>query len=258
MSSQKHIQDELRSLGSGLPISNSHAFQVPDGYFDGLAASILAKIKSMEGTVQSELEELSPLLASISKRTPYSVPSSYFEENMVSGPLHQEAESSILAVIGKTIPYTAPRGYFEALPEQVLKTVRPKARVVPLFARTWMRVASAAAVIGALFFGGYQLLSSNNNAGTGTADVPKTTTEQVASSNGQPIRKEIKQVSTKELEEFIETVQVASVRPKAVSEKPKGSEKLKVEDLLKDVSTSEMESFLSAIPTFDDELILTN
>jgi|GEM_PF-859708 len=259
MSSQKHIQDELRSLGSDLPTSNNHPFSVPEGYFDGLAANILAKVKGNENSAQAELAELSPLLAGIPKQTPYSVPTSYFEENLVGGiTVLKEEESLVLKTIGKLLPYQVPTGYFDALPEQLLtKVAMPKAKVVPLFSRTWMRVATAAVIGGALFFGGYQLLSSNNSevAAPPTAKVPDTTNQQIAANNPLPIEKEIKQVSTKDLEEFIATVEVNAPKAKNKSAKDPGSKDVK--ELLKDVSVKEMESFLSSLPT-DDDLLITD
>jgi len=81
MSSRNAIQDELKSLGSSLPVTDNPFFSVPQGYFEELADSILAKVKASEIlTPQAELNELSPLLAGIPKVTPYSVPSFYFEE----------------------------------------------------------------------------------------------------------------------------------------------------------------------------------
>ena len=253
MTSQKHIQDELKSLESSLPFSNNQPFSVPEGYFDGLAATFLAKVKSSKASAEAELGELSPLLAGIPKITPYSVPFSYFEENIETVPnLNQETESPVLSYVGKELPYSVPQDYFENLAEQVLSKIsKPTAKVVPLFARTWMRVASAAVIAGALFIAGLQLFSTKNE-GLATAGKPDTTQTLVAQ-NGAATEKEIKQASTKELEEFIETVQVNG---KASAEQKIGSEK-EVEELLKDVSTNEMESFLSALPV-DDDLMITN
>lgn len=260
MSSQKHIQDELRSLGSDLPVGNNHPFSVPEGYFDGLAAAVLAKVKGTENTVQAELAELSPLLAGIPKQTPYSVPTSYFEENLVEASMvSNPEESEVLTAIGKLMPYQVPPGYFSSLPDELLeKVVKPRAKVVPLFSRTWMRVATAAVIGGALFFGGYQLL---NNSSSGistppTAQTPDTVNQQLASNNPSPIEKEMKQVSTKELEEFIETVQVDPAKTANKSTREQGTKE--VEDLLKDISVTEMESFLSSLPTADDDLLITD
>ena len=260
MSSQKHIQDELRSLGSDLPTSNNHPFSVPEGYFDGLSAAILAKVKGMDNAIQAELAELSPLLAGIPKQTPYSVPTSYFDESLVGASLVlSQDESEVLAEVGKSMPYEVPVGYFDSFPNQLLEKVSPpKAKVVPLFSRGWMKVATAAVIGGALLFGGYQLLSGSNEqiSTPGTARVQDTTTQQIASNNTLPIDKEIKQVSTKDLEDFIETVEINASRvPKKSTKDPDTKE---VEELLKDVSVKEMESFLSSLPTADDDLLITD
>ena len=258
MSSQKHIQDELRCLGSQLPLNTIQPFAVPEGYFDGLAVNILATIKGREDGVQAELAELSPLLASLPKQMPYALPSSFFEESSRAlDAITQPENSSVLQTIGKENPYQVPANYFVTLPELMLsKVAKPKARVVPMFARTWMRVASAAAVAGALFFGGYQLLKNDEaqtRATTTAVQEPSSKEDKLVASNLVPIEKEIKKVPTQELEEFIQTVQVST--PK-VREENTVSSNNEVEDLLKDVPTSEMESFLSALPTADDELLI--
>ncbi len=102
MNSQKNIQDELRSLESNLPFNNNTTYSVPEGYFEGLAASVLAKVKGSDASVQAELGELSPLLAGIPKVTPYSVPFFYFEENTQLIPdFSQEPQLSVLNAISK-------------------------------------------------------------------------------------------------------------------------------------------------------------
>jgi hypothetical protein len=259
MSSQKHIQDELRSLESSLPFNNTHPYRVPEGYFEGLAAILLAKVKSIEVSAVAELEEISPLLAGIPKVNPYSVPSSYFEQTAKRATqLLGETESPILESIGKTLPYRVPQGYFDTLPEDILrKAARPKAKVVPLFARPWMRMAVAAALIGALFFGGYQLLRTGGTEPpviTAQHDVPDT--NQSLASTEPAIVKEIKQASTKDLEEFINNVQVNPA--KVPNGENPASDRKEVEELLKDVTITEMESFLAAIPTADDDLLVTD
>lgn len=259
MSNQKNIQDELKGLESSLPVNNNQPFSVPEGYFEGLAAAILAKVKINEYPVQAELDEISPLLAGIPKRMPYSVPFSYFEENIVSiNGRSEETDSRVLTAVGKTMPYTVPLGYFEDLPEKVLgKVAAPKAKVVPLFARTWMRVATAAAIIGALFFGGYQLLLTKTDGAEPLANqrLVDTTQNQMAA-NSRPGAKEMKKVSTEELEDFIENVQADAVKPPV--KRSANSDNEELEELLKDVSTTEMEKFLSAIPTLDDEFLITD
>ncbi|RYF86835.1 MAG: hypothetical protein EON98_02470 [Chitinophagaceae bacterium] len=142
--------------------------------------------------------------------------------------------------------------------EILQKVTRPKAKVVPLFARTWMRVASAAVVTGALFFGGYQLLGHKQEDPAIAVQQPVTDSSQnqLVAHNAKPFEKAIKQASTKELEDFIDAVQVNP--GKAAKTATKDQDKTEVENLLKDVSVSEMESFLSALPTADDDLFVTD
>ncbi|MBV8255208.1 MAG: hypothetical protein JO154_21580 [Chitinophaga sp.] len=54
-------------------------YSVPENYFDQLPTTILSNIKNAGLSVQEELEELSPLLASIPRNTPFSLPENYFD-----------------------------------------------------------------------------------------------------------------------------------------------------------------------------------
>lgn len=257
MSNRNTIQDELRNLGSALPVTNSPSFSVPENYFDGLAAVVLAKVKSSEpADAASELNDLSPLLAGVSKTMPFSVPSSYFEKNLQTTPaLEEEIESTVFAAVGKTLPYGVPENYFDNLPEQVLAKVRkPEAKVVPMYRRTWMRVAAAVIVTGGLVFGGLQIFSNKQqqNSDSLAATTQKNTNVQVAD-NKAPVVQEIKKVSTKDLEEFVKSVPITAAAPK--KEPPSKTE---TKELLKDVSVNEMENFLAAVPQPDDELSATD
>ena len=255
MSSQEHIQDELNSLSLGLPFNNNQPFSVPEGYFEGFAASVLAKLKSSETFVSSELQELSPLLASIPKKMPYSVPSSYFTENEAGvASMYEEVNSPVLEVIGKEMLYSIPQGYFLDLADDILaKVVEPKAKVVPLFARKWMRIASAAVVGSAMALAGYQYFG--NEQKSDIASAPPTNPETIMA-NAPAIQQEIKKASTEELKAFIKNVQVAPV--KEISKETASSDNSKVKEMLKDVSDEDMENFLSAISPSDDELSATN
>lgn len=255
MSNQEHIQDELNSLSPGLPFNNNQPFSVPEGYFEGFAASVLAKLKSSEASVSTELQELSPLLASIPKKMPYSVPSSYFTENeegVVS--VYKETSSPVLEVIGKEMPYAVPQGYFLDLADDILaKVVEPKTKVIPLFARKWMKVAAAAVVGGALALAGYQYFGNEQKPDI-TSTTP--TNPETIVANVPAIQQEIKKASTDELKEFIKNVQVAPV--KEISKETASSNSSKVKEMLKDVSDEDMENFLSAISPSDEELSATN
>jgi hypothetical protein len=121
MSSQKHIPDELKSLESSLPFNNNQPFSVPEGYFESLPSAILAKVKSSQASEEAEPVEFSPMLAGIPKLMPYSVPFSYFEENLdAAAAIVREGDSAILSGIGKEMLYSVPPGYFEALPGRLV------------------------------------------------------------------------------------------------------------------------------------------
>jgi hypothetical protein len=253
MSSRNTIQNELKSLDSNLPVTDSPSFSVPEGYFEGLAEAVLAKVKNSEASsVQTELHELSPLLAGISKATPYSVPFSYFDENLESA-LHFgiEKESAVLEAIGKDLPYEVPAGYFDSLSTQILaKVSKPKARVIPLFARSWTRVAAAAVVAGALVFGGLRLFTTNGDqSGTQVAQHPADISAPYVAQAKPAIVQEIKKTSTKDLEAFIESVPTTA-SASLTKKEPVSKEETK--ELLKDVSVDEMENFLSAVPQTDE------
>lgn len=247
MTNQNNIQDELRNLNSGLPVQNSAGpYSVSQGYFDGLAASVLAKIKGQSSTVAEELETLSPFLASFPKATPYSLPENYFDQNLSElSFLLSEAESPVVAAIGKAMPFSVPEGYFEALPNQVLaKVAEPKGKVVSLFARKWMRVAIAAVVGGIVFVSGYQYLQRSGNE---LAVAPQ-------SLSASKVLQDIRKVSTEELENFIKAFSPAA-EPQKVSHSARTGD---VKALLQGVSKKEIESFLEQLPTADDDLTLMN
>lgn len=258
MKDQNNIQDELRSLNSGLPVNNSPTpFSVPEGYFNGLADAVLAKVKGQTLSAADELQELSPLLAGLSKRLPYTMPENYLAENLSVLPSWLKEEvSPVLAGLDKSLPYTVPQGYFKNFPEQMLaKLEQPKAKVVSLFARRWLRVAVAAVISGIALIGGYRFL--NNDSGeirTAYQQPADTTRNLVAKTDKTTVIQDIKSVSTKELDEFISAVRLNPAKMKKETTQPAG--KTEVADLLKDVSAKEMDAFLEQIPTADEDLLV--
>lgn len=65
-------------------IAPQNNFNVPEGYFENLPTNILAKIKAQKNnSVFTEMEELSPTIASIGNKNVYTVPQGYFEELVI-------------------------------------------------------------------------------------------------------------------------------------------------------------------------------
>jgi len=106
-------------------------YDVPPGYFDELPLFILNKVKSSQQSVSEELNELAPLLNTISKQPVYKVPDGYFES------------------LELTVP---------------LKLAKPSAKVFS-FGNTkrWMQYAVAASVAAVLMIGAYLFIGNGSN-----------------------------------------------------------------------------------------------
>jgi hypothetical protein len=77
-------------------------FDVPKGYFDDLAGNILNKIKEQQvQTVEEELNEIAPILNTISRKPVYAVPDGYFESLEVTVPLKVAKPAAKVFSFGK-------------------------------------------------------------------------------------------------------------------------------------------------------------
>jgi hypothetical protein len=234
-------------LNSSLPFHvKMPVFNVPEGYFDRFADEVLAKIKGKQAVSPSdELAALSPILAGISRKMPFSVPENYFSETTTSLPgLLQDEERlpEVLLAAGKVMPYDVPAGYFDGLPQRVLNQVaKPKAKVIS-FNRNWMRYAAAAVLIGVVAISSIVYFFSGSKAD------PATQSESW-------IAKKLKNVSNKELEEFIMTASFLNGTETAKNGK-QGSQD--VEKMLKDVSDTELDAFLSQVPSGNGDNLFMN
>jgi hypothetical protein len=142
---------ELKEISNGalLRMEKKNVFQAPDGYFDSLPNQILQRIlqqvPEFSIAAQQEIQELSPLLASLKKKPTLSTPAGYFDSlsNDMINRL-SEAEHPVLAPV-----HTMPRN------------------------RLWIKYAAAATVIG--FIGISAVFLINNK-------IIPVTSSQVASS----------------------------------------------------------------------------
>jgi hypothetical protein len=115
------ITEKIR-LEEMLAQAAAPVYEVPEGYFAALPGEVLARIQT-NLTVREELDEVTPLLNTIDKETPYQVPATYFAQ----------ADFARLA-----------------------RYPQPQARVVGLrLARKWMQYAAAALVTGVLVTGAF-------------------------------------------------------------------------------------------------------
>ncbi len=236
MNSRDNIQNELNDMHSHLPSNtDQNPFAVPEGYFEGLATSVLSKIKGQqEPSASEEITELSPLLAGISRSMPYAVPSGYFQTTTeeLSFLTGEDPTSAILSLVERVTPYEVPTGYFNDLPGQVLNKVAPKAKVVPMVRRRWMRLAAAAMITGIIGLSGYFYFTQKSRF-----DADK------------PIASQLKNVSIRELDDFIKTADVASSSTEIAQRK--ATDETEVQKMLISVSDRELDAFLSQVPTDD-------
>jgi hypothetical protein len=225
----------LNELNSGLNPNPNNPYSIPEGYFEDLASAVLAKIKGETPfSVMDELVQLSPFLAGISKKMPYSVPEDFFQSNIegLKAFTSENEESLVLSFIDKEMPYEVPTGYFANISEQVLEKVSGEgAKVVPMMRRKWMRLAVAATVTGIMAISG--IFYFGNRGSNGTSSDPVTA---------------VKKASTQELNDFINTTAITDDKSQVtVNNNPKP------EKIFADVSDKELNDFLDQMPT-DDEI----
>jgi len=243
MTNRNTILNELHGLGSTLGnISLQNIYQIPDGYFEGLANQILNRIKALEASnAKEELEILSPMLSDISKEMSLAVPAGYFESlsDKMMQAIREHADyqtsdeeiaslSPLLSKVSKKSPYSVPAGYFESLNTSIGK--KEETKVISITSRKWYRFAVAAAVIGIIAIGGLLFIN-----------------QKPIDPNKNPqawVEKNIeKKVSQRQLDDFVTLA--------------KGDENLKdlndndavksedIKELMKDVSEKEIQEFLN-------------
>lgn len=239
MNNRNNIQDELNGLNSNLASNaNGTPFSVPEGYFEGLAGSVLSKIKADQVVSASEeISQLSPLLAGISRELPYSVPQNYFQSNLEALPflISDEKESLVLSFVEKEMPYEVPRGYFANLPEQVIEKInngKTSGKLAPLAKRKWMRLAVAAVMAGVITISGIAYFNGKSNS----------------SASNVPVTVALKKASTEDLKQFIKNndASVTDQMQLTAKNSPRPDQKL-----FKDVSDKDLEAFLDQVPTED-------
>jgi hypothetical protein len=255
MTNRNTILNELLGLESTLVnISPQNLYQVPDGYFEGLANLVMNRIKSLEvSDVNEETEGLSPLLNQADRKTPYSVPDGYFsglEEKLMQG-IREHADyqtskeelasiSPMLSIISKKPLYSVPGGYFENLAPA--KEKKQEAKVISLRSRKWHRYAAAAVFAGIIFTGIVVLLTQKN-----------------IDPNNNPhawVEKKMKKVDTEEINNFVILADDEANSKETVVAVDKSVE---VKDLMKDISDKEIQQFLDETDYEDDaEEIMMN
>ncbi len=164
---------------------------IPEGYFDTLAGNILSKIK---GTSANELMEISPLLAGLSRETPFRVPENYFDTvaDEITAKL-PEAVSAALNEARKVQPYAVPDRYFDELPGMILDRIKEQqgAKLVTMPQRSsrFFKYAAAAVFTGIISFGIYKAGDNKNDISnpstTATASLSPLVEKGIAMANDE-------------------------------------------------------------------------
>ncbi|MBL7763791.1 MAG: hypothetical protein JNL23_10240 [Chitinophagaceae bacterium] len=251
---KKDIIQELNELNSSLsqPIPEV-VYTVPEGYFDGFATQVLNRIKAINASNASEeLSYLSPMLSELSKKLPYTAPQGYFDgladsvlnnknvpEDFQSVDEELESLSPLLSGIGKTVPFSVPQGYFENFQVDVAPAGKQQAKVIPMHtgggSRKWLRYAAAAVVIGVITLSGVLFFRGNKPAST-------TTPYEI-------VKKEVKEISTNDINKFIETTDEENAQDQATTASIQSNE---IKELMKDISEKDIQKFLNETEMSDE------
>jgi hypothetical protein len=139
--------------------------QVPAGYFDSLAGSILDKIKAQEiEEAAAGIDTISEKLSGIGNKNVFEAPEGYFESladsilvkikaNEVEDSVTEiRALSPMLYTVQNERVFEVPFGYFENLSADVLEKINPQAKVVTMQRRSnnFFKYAVAAAFTGVM------------------------------------------------------------------------------------------------------------
>lgn len=175
---------------------------VPAGYFDNLAGSIMARIKA------GETKEHSPLLEELRHQQVFTVPDGYFEglADGILATVKEETLSPELAALRNSNVYTVPENYFEGLAATILARLKAgqPAKVVVMHRRrisAFMKYAVAAMFTGAMALGVFRF--TDNHAVT-TAAADPVVSEGTAIARDHKFDEELAKVSDADIVKYLE------------------------------------------------------
>ncbi|MGZ8558174.1 MAG: hypothetical protein ACXWWC_07575 [Chitinophagaceae bacterium] len=240
--------EELINLSPLLSsVSKQLPYSVPAGYFEGLEKKLEQSISNTrDQTTQEELEHLSPLLNELKKKNTYTIPAGYFEwlgkslkkiTSIADDQAAQEeleALSPLLSQLKKKRTYSVPVGYFENMQPAVKKANGPTAKVISITSRKWFRYPAVAMVIGIVATVGLLIFNKQN-------------TIDPSDKSYSWIKKNLKKVSTDDINEFVELANAGT------ADVAKTDAKDEISNLLKDVSDKEIQDFLNDTQTAESE-----
>ena len=127
MNNRNYIINELNEISPRVAqIGSVNPYQVPAGYFEGLAEQVLQRAKAGEEVKFTVLQQAG--------NNPYTVPQSYFDglaDTILNRIKTEEAELSDDLRRAGNNPYRIPQGYFDGLADDILKRVKAEEAANP-------------------------------------------------------------------------------------------------------------------------------
>ncbi len=164
MKKREQILNELEELDSrlGKLVSADNVFTVPEGYFDEFPVKMLGKISSNDavGSVpQGYFEGLSVNIMARIRQEEQNV-TEVAMDNVIA---EMESLSPSIAAIGNRNPFTVQEGYFQTLSEEILAaTIKTQAPVVSMRrSPAILRYLAAAAFTGLVGFSLFTMFTNN-------------------------------------------------------------------------------------------------
>jgi hypothetical protein len=164
----------LREINIDANTSIEESADIPKGYFDGLATTILEKIKTNE-SASEEIKYLSPLLFDLQKTNVFPAPTGYF--NNLHADVIERIQINLDETASKEISpflqglkdknvFGLPEGYFDGLADSVIKKVQQPlpGKVIPISRRSsWIKYAVAAMMAGIVALGLYKYIDKKGS-----------------------------------------------------------------------------------------------
>lgn len=231
-------------------------YQVPPGFFDGFAGKLMTRIKAEEaasteaGSAREELQALSPVLAGLDRKLPYTTPAGFFSEfpdSLIAGVSNRITPvSPLLSGLQSKQTYLTPEGYFERLADLVVARVNagsvpelipaPAAAVLPVPAPViaissrsrWIKYAVAAVLTGFLMVSGLWIYNNNKQPGT----------------NGDDVSTKLAKISDQEILNYLETDNEPLTNAVTNSTAILDISDSDIKDLLGDIPDAELKQFV--------------
>jgi len=257
MTQRNNILQELKELNSPLAsYTTESVYSVPEGYFEGLAATVLSRIRAMNAVNSTEeIKQLSPFIGQLSAQMPYSVPAGYFEElpermlqRVIAGTESLNAKdettalSPLLGSLKKTMPYSVPEGYFEQIKSPAEEEKTAGAKIISIGSRNWFRYAAAAVVTGIIAIAGFLILNSDNKKPEGGKALAK-------------VSKDIKKMNPSQQEDLIDFLD-AGLNGTETAQVKTDNRSQEIKQLLKDIPEEELKIFQEQTEDIEDVLMI--